>query len=241
MNRLHKVTVLFFETPATFFVVRETNEDDFNHICDTLTGMEWEFGTNHRVVGEPELGELYVTRCTRDDRYYRVMALELHEEEEVGLGHHTLCEFVDVGARKWIHTERLRVIPTELARYPPLAEECCLGGVVPNGPGGKWKQEAIDRFVEMVESDGDCLMAIEDDNDPEDAPDYPLMVDLLCRYRAFSSDRTSVKLSLVWSNLAGHAPPRRRNSRRHNWPYDSNASREVGNGGGGGGEGRLEG
>ena len=68
MNRLHKVTVLFFETPATFFVVRETNEDDFNHICDTLTGMEWEFGTNHRVVGEPELGELYVTRCTRDDR-----------------------------------------------------------------------------------------------------------------------------------------------------------------------------
>ena len=47
------------------------------------------------------------------------MALELHEEEEVGLGHHTLCEFIDVGARKWIHTERLRVIPTELGRMDP--------------------------------------------------------------------------------------------------------------------------
>ena len=47
----------------------------------------------------------------------------------------------------------------------------------------------------MVESDGDCLMAIEDDNDPEDAPDYPLRVDLLCRYRAFSSDRSKYSIN----------------------------------------------
>ena len=37
-------------------------------IANTLGEMEWELGTDHRVVGEPELGELYVTRCTYDDR-----------------------------------------------------------------------------------------------------------------------------------------------------------------------------
>ena len=63
--------------------------------------------------------ELDSTRILLKRQYYRVMALEIHEEEEVGLGHHTLCEFIDVGARKWIHTERLRVIPIELGRTNP--------------------------------------------------------------------------------------------------------------------------
>ena len=46
------------------------------------------------------------------------MALEFHVEEEVGLGHYTLCEFIDIGARKWILTERLRALPSDLGRVP---------------------------------------------------------------------------------------------------------------------------
>ena len=74
------------------------------------------------------------------------------------------------------------------AKYPPLAEECCLDGVLPNGPDGQWKQEAIDRFVTTVEDDGECLMMVNDDK-PEGAPEYPLKVDLLCRFKSFSNDR----------------------------------------------------
>ena len=48
--------------------VRSSNEKAFDEIANTLAEMEWEFGTGHRVEGEPELGELYVTRCTYDDR-----------------------------------------------------------------------------------------------------------------------------------------------------------------------------
>ena len=52
-----------------FYVeVRSSNAEAFDEIANTLAEMEWEFGTDHRVVGEPELGELYVTRCTYDDR-----------------------------------------------------------------------------------------------------------------------------------------------------------------------------
>ena len=51
-------------------------------------------------------------------QYYRIMALEFHVEEKVGLGHYTLCEFIDIGARKWILTERLRTIPSDLGRVP---------------------------------------------------------------------------------------------------------------------------
>ena len=119
--------------------VRSSNEKAFDEIANTLAEMEWEFGTGHRVEGEPELGELYVTRCTYDDRvgylnqfyvqcrlcfqirgfpfkYYRIMALEFHVDEAVGLGHYTLCEFIDIGARRWILTERLRTLPTDLGR-----------------------------------------------------------------------------------------------------------------------------
>ena len=73
-------------------------------------------------------------------------------------------------------------------KYPPLAEECCLDGVMPNGPGGQWKPEAIERFVTTVEDDGECLMMVNDDR-PEGAPEYPLKVDLLCRFKEFSNDR----------------------------------------------------
>ena len=62
------VSVIFFESPQTFFVVRSSNERAFDEVANTLAEMEWEFGTGHRVVGEPELGELYVARCTYDDR-----------------------------------------------------------------------------------------------------------------------------------------------------------------------------
>ena len=51
-------------------------------------------------------------------QYYRIMALEFYFEEEVGLGHYTLCEFIDIGARKWILTDRLRTLPTDLGRVP---------------------------------------------------------------------------------------------------------------------------
>ena len=49
-------------------------------------------------------------------KYYRIMALEFHVDEAVGLGHYTLCEFIDIGARRWILTERLRTLPTDLGR-----------------------------------------------------------------------------------------------------------------------------
>ena len=49
-------------------------------------------------------------------QYYRIMALEFHVDEEVGLGHFTLCEFIDIGARRWILTERLRNLPKDLGR-----------------------------------------------------------------------------------------------------------------------------
>jgi len=236
------VSVIFFESPETFFVVRSSNDKAFDQIANTLGEMEWELGTDHRVVGEPELGELYVTRCTYDDRYYRIMALEFHVEEKVGLGHYTLCEFIDIGARKWILTERLRTIPSDLVQYPPLAEECCLDGVLPNGPGGQWKQEAIERFVTTVEDDGECLMMVNDDR-PEGAPEYPLKVDLLCRFKRYSSDRSSLKMSLIWSNLAWMAPMPRKNSRNRPCRDPGGAPREVGNGNGSGGgdEGHLEG
>ena len=48
--------------------MRSSNEKAFDEIANTLAEMEWEFGTGHRVEGEPELGELYVTRCPYDDR-----------------------------------------------------------------------------------------------------------------------------------------------------------------------------
>jgi len=219
------VSVIFFESPETFFVVRSSNEKAFDEIANTLAEMEWEFGTGHRVEGEPELGELYVTRCTYDDRYYRIMALEFHVDEAVGLGHYTLCEFIDIGARRWILTERLRTLPTDLEKYPPLAEECCLDGVMPNGPDGQWKPEAIDRFVKTVDDDGECLMMVNNDKANEGAPEYPLKVDLLCRFKEYSNDRSSLKMSLIWSNLAWMAPAPGRNSRIR-------PNREVGNGNG---------
>ena len=39
-----------------------------------------------------------------------------------------------------------------------------------------------------VEDDGECLMMVNDDK-PEGAPEYPLKVDLLCRFKRFSNDR----------------------------------------------------
>ena len=54
-----------------------------------------------------------------EPQYYRIMALEFHVEEKRGLGHYTLCEFIDIGARRWILTERLRNLPSDLGR-PPL-------------------------------------------------------------------------------------------------------------------------
>ena len=69
---------------------------------------------------------LFIVTCTWEIKeivilkfqYYRIMALEFHVEEEVGLGHYTLCEFIDIGARKWILTERLRTLPSDLGRVP---------------------------------------------------------------------------------------------------------------------------
>ena len=60
--------------------VRSSNEKAFDEIADTLAEMEWELGTNHRVEGEPELGELYVTRCTYDDR-----VSEISEQKKINL------------------------------------------------------------------------------------------------------------------------------------------------------------
>ena len=60
---------------------------------------------------------------------------------------------------------------------------------MPNGPDGQWKPEAIDRFVKTVDDDGECLMMVNDDKANEGAPEYPLKVDLLCRFKEYSNDR----------------------------------------------------
>ena len=60
---------------------------------------------------------------------------------------------------------------------------------MPNGPDGQWKPEAIDRFVKTVDDDGECLMMVNNDKANEGAPEYPLKVDLLCRFEEYSSDR----------------------------------------------------
>ena len=62
----HQVTVVFFENPHCFYIVRNTN------VC-LVDWMEFELEKMEKVIGaskpikDPEVGELYVTRCPEDD------------------------------------------------------------------------------------------------------------------------------------------------------------------------------
>ena len=69
---------------------------------------------------------------------------------------------------------------------------------MPNGPDGQWKPEAIDRFVKTVDDDGECLMMVNDDKANEGAPEYPLKVDLLCRFKEYSNDRCKFQHARFW-------------------------------------------
>ena len=58
--------------------------------------------------------------------------------------------FIDHGHIEWVHWEDLRVMPTELKLFDPIAIKCKLEGCYPTLPNNQWTFEAVDTFKQEI-------------------------------------------------------------------------------------------